>query len=170
MKNEQVKWNHVFEATHGKRLSGPEVAAWEDEIRHRVNNVMASEVVAAARLCKSKNKFAPTVDDLIETIFLNKRKKANPHYGEGYHTLLLSDGDGSWSYHHEYASSWQERLQNAKDGEMAWNIICEPCLPSQCKEREEFCQRHGISYERFKGSLYDQINRTTRQLIGNVPF
>jgi hypothetical protein len=160
-----AEWFQVYEARFGKKLSEAEINVWEDEIALQIRRLMPGDVISAVRSVAETRrkvgqrgaKFAPTVEDIITEIIKGKYARANPGAVEAGHTVLVQDiefGDGHWNHEVEPERSWKSRLHAASsDAVEAWNIICEPTMPEQCKERKEYAEGHGIAYERIKPQL-----------------
>ena len=155
-----AEWFQVYEARFGKRLTDAEVQVWEDEIALQVRRLLPGDVINAVRgVAETRRKkgataarYAPTAQDIITEIIKGKYTAINPTAGEPCHTVLVPDtqyGDGHYRYEHEPESSWKSRLHRADDPLEAGNIICEPCTPEQCREREEYARQHGIKWQRY---------------------
>ena len=154
-----VLWFQVYEARFGKRISEPEIAVWEEEVAREVRNLGAGEIIdAVRRIAEARRKtgevgkkYAPTCEDLITEIIRGKWQKTHEDTGGQNHTLVVLDpqhGPYRYRYSQEPERSWKSRLHGADPVE-AWEIICEPCNPQQCRERESYCASHGIEYEKF---------------------
>jgi len=151
-------WFQVYEARFGKKLTESEIEVWESEIQREIRNLGGGDVTNAVRAIAENRrkvgatgkKYAPTVEDVITEIIRSKYRQINPVAGEPFHVVLVPipvDGLTRWHYEREAESSWKPRLTIADEVE-AWNIICEPCSPEECRERREYCDDHGIIYRR----------------------
>jgi len=151
-------WFQVYEARFGKKLTESEIEIWEGEIQREIRKLGDGDVTNAVRwLAENRRKqgatgkkYAPTVEDIITEIIKGKYRQSNPVAGEPFHTILVPDRSQEgphWMYEREAESSWMPRLTIADEFE-AWDIICEPCSPEECRERREYCDDHGIVYRR----------------------
>lgn len=169
-------WFQVYEAHFGKKLNPAEVDVWEDEIELHIRNLGAAEIVGAVRSISEErrkkgggNKYPPTLDDLVTAIIRGRyANREGMGQGEvGGHAILVADlehGEGHWKIDHDPESSWKSRLHRA-DPDEAWNVICEPATPSDCREREQYCIDNRIAYKRFKPP---QMRYTTTKPLERV--
>jgi hypothetical protein len=160
-----VNWWQAYEARFGKKLSEVEIDVWEEEISREIRNLQPGEVINAVRsIGENRRKqgqkgkaYAPTVEDIVSEIIKGKYARSNPGTVSHGHKVIVMH-DGQIVVEVETERSWKQRLHAAGPVE-AWNIICEPCDPAMCYERQAYADGHGVAYQRYTVNVAAQVRR-----------
>lgn len=99
-------------------------------------------------------KFPPTGVDIAKTICQNRklaRQNVTGEVGQHYYGVTVPDAHGAPSIRFvvETPAEWQRQLRAANDLADRFTVICRPWPIPQSIEREEFCVRNGLDFDRY---------------------